>query len=84
MKARRTHESNTVFGLQGGNEDNDLWVRVQADRRGRVTLSSVWEPTPEERQRIAAGENIELTIFGSAHPPVIVGLSDVELGKAPS
>ena len=26
MKARRTIHSNHVFSLQGGNEDNDLWV----------------------------------------------------------
>ena len=31
---------------------------------------SVWEPTDEERARIAAGENIELHVWMQPPPPV--------------
>lgn len=83
MRPRRTHASNVVFRLAGGNEDNDLWVDRGIDGSGYMTLSSVWVPTDEERARIAAGENIMLTIWGAAQPPVAIGVTDVPLGKAP-
>lgn len=83
MKPRRTHASNTVFRLAGGNEDNDLWVHRAIDGQGYMTLTSVWVPTDEERERIAAGENIELVIWGAAQPPVAMAVTDIELGKPP-
>lgn len=82
VKPRRTHESNKVYRLQGGNEDNDLWVTEAVDE-GTPIIVSVWEPTPEERQAIADGENIELAVWGG-QPPVALGTTPVELGKAPS
>lgn len=82
MKPRRTHESNKVYRLQGGTEDNDLWV-TEAVQEGTPIIVSVWEPTLEERQAIADGENIELAVWGG-QPPVALGTTPVELGKAPS
>lgn len=83
MKPRRTHASNAVFRLAGGNEDNDLWVERGIDGEGYMTLTSCWVLTDDERGRIAAGENVELVIWGSAQPPVAMGVTDVPLGKAP-
>jgi hypothetical protein len=83
VKPRRTHGSNQVFRLAGGNEDNDLWVRVGHDGDGTPIIYSTWEPTPEERERIAAGENIELAVWGG-QPPVSLVLTDVPLGKPPA
>jgi hypothetical protein len=82
VKARRTHRSNRVFRLPGGTEDNDLWVE-ECEDDGRPVLSSTWEPTPEEREAIANGANIELLIWGKAQPPVFVGTTTVPLGKSP-
>jgi hypothetical protein len=80
MKPRRTHDSDVVFRLEGGNEDNDLWVTVYDDPA--MALGSVWVPTDEERKRIAEGANIELIVWGEAHPPVTLVTNSTPLGKA--
>jgi hypothetical protein len=83
VKPRRTHASNKVLRLPGGNEDNDLWIEHGVDEGGMSVMCSVWEPTAEERAKIAAGENVELLVWGDAHPPVAVKPTDVPLGKPP-
>lgn len=83
MKPRRTHNSNKVFKLPGGTEDNDLWIEVKEDEEHYIVLASTWVPTDEERERIANGENIELMVWGQGHPPVAMRLTDVPLGKKP-
>lgn len=84
MKPRRTHHSDKVFRLPGGTEDNDLWATVYpADANSGPALGSVWVPTDEERQAIADGENIELIVWGTGHPPVAMRTTDVEIGRAP-
>lgn len=85
MKPRRTHDSNQVYRLAGGTEDNDLWVMETFDsERPQVpVILSVWEPTDEERARIAAGDNIELAVWGG-QPPVSLQVTDIPLGKAPT
>lgn len=83
LQARRTHASNRVLSLPGGNEDNDLWVEVAKDMDGDPVLASVFVPTDEQRRQIADGMNIELCIFGTMHPPVSVSVTDVPLGKPP-
>jgi hypothetical protein len=74
-----------VSRLSGGTEDNDLWVqdKVDPERPHELVVASVWEPTLEERARIAAGENIELLVWGG-QPPVALRLTDVALGRAPA
>lgn len=67
-----------MYELQGGTEDNSLWV----ERGSHDTISSVWEPTPEERESIANGHNIQLTIYGG-QPPVSMSVVNVPLGKRP-
>lgn len=79
MKPRRTVASNHVLSLEGGNEDNDLWVSVGKTDDSPI-ISSTWELTAEERERIAAGENVELVVFGTAHPPVLLRLTNVPIG----
>lgn len=83
MWPRRTHASNRVYRLAGGNEDNDLWVHETADDQDTTVISSVWVPTDEQRERIANGENIELAVWGG-QPPVSLGVTDVPIGKAPA
>jgi hypothetical protein len=80
MRPRRTVDSTNVFRLEGGNEDNDLWVARGTSEQGDVILS-VWEPTHEERAQIAAGGNVELVVWGIGHPPVAIHVTDVALGK---
>ena len=80
MKPRRFKGANTVFRLVGGTEDNDLWVE-RAPEGGEPTITSVWEPTDEDRAAIAAGANIELTVRGEGTPPVGMRTTTVELGR---
>jgi hypothetical protein len=80
LKPRRTHFSNKVFRLVGGTEDNDLWVEKTTSDDGPC-IRSVWEPTDDERRRIAAGENIYLVVWGDGTPPVALGVTDDALGK---
>lgn len=80
MKPRRTVASNHVLRLEGGNEDNDLWVTVAASDDQTPVMCSTWELTADERERIAAGENVELIVFGVGHPPVQMRLTNVPIG----
>jgi hypothetical protein len=39
---------------------------------GGPQMVSAWFPTPDEVQRIVAGEPVYLAVFGTVHPPVCV------------
>lgn len=78
VKPRRTHLSNKVYSLIGGTEDNDLWVYDDGEH-----LRSCWVPSDEERAAIAAGENIELIVWGQGTPPIAITTCNYPLGAAP-
>jgi hypothetical protein len=59
--------------------ENDLWVREGEHEQYGYCISSVWVPTDEERERIAAGENIELTTLGHGTPPLMMNVTGVPL-----
>ena len=40
------------------------------------TMTTAWEPTPEELQKLANGAPIYLTIQGTMPPPVVVWVGD--------
>lgn len=84
LRPRRTWLSNTVWGLPGGNEDNDLWVYIDQHSDGHPLIRSTWVPTDEERARIAAGENVELIVWGMGHPPVAMEVVNYPLGAPPA
>lgn len=79
MRPRRTRKSNRVFRLDGGTEDNDLWV-FEEPHGVNTLIHSTWELTPHEREQIAAGANVELTIWGPGHPPVDMRVTTIALG----
>jgi hypothetical protein len=83
---RRVHSSNTVWRLAGGNEDNDLHAlnhEVDDAVTGVVdAVTSVFVPTDEQREQIASGVNIALTVLGG-QPPVMLRLTDEPIGKKP-
>lgn len=85
MRPRRTPTCNQVYRLPGGTEDTDLWVEMEIvtdQTLGRVpAISSTWELTDDERRRIAAGDNLRVTIIGTQQPPLDIQLSSEELGK---
>ena len=44
---------------------------------GRVpTMTTSWEPTPDELQKIAEGAPVYVRIFGINHPPIMVYVGD--------
>lgn len=47
------------------------------EREGVPAMTTAWEPTPEEIDAIRAGAKIEITILGTAHPPIIVGVGNL-------
>lgn len=51
-----------------------LPIRYELDPMMQCT--SVWAPTPEERRRIAAGENIVLNVVGR-QPPVMLSVAAI-------
>jgi hypothetical protein len=62
-----------------------LWIRdeviVSLDASGEVahvpSMTSLWEPTPDEIAKIAAGAPIKLMIIGTSHPPVWLAVGEV-------
>lgn len=71
MRPVRTAQSNMVY--QGPTPDvGDL----HCQRLTPGIIASVWEPSPEERARLAAGANIRLVIWGEPIPPVAVEVRD--------
>lgn len=82
MRPRRLPGYEGVFRLQGGNEDNDLFVK-RGTKDGVPFSDSVWELTENEREIVANGGTVELRVYGVGHPPVslVVGES-VESRKA--
>lgn len=70
--------ANARLGAPNGmNDCIGLFVRVDQHQSGAALLSSVWHPTPDELAAIVAGAPILLTIYGSNHPPVQLGVSEV-------
>ena len=44
---------------------------------GEGVMSSAWEPTPDELQRLNAGATIYLHIMGTQHPPVALEVGEI-------
>lgn len=70
MKPIKPSNSNFTYTAPPGMDNcEDLHVYVQHHDGCRI-ISSVWEPSPEERALIARGGNIQLNVFGEGHPVV--------------
>lgn len=76
MRPRRTVDTDVVFQLPGGNEDNDLWVKRGSTADGHAWLESYWELTDQERELIATGSAIVLRTFGAGSPPLALYVGD--------
>lgn len=70
MRPVRTPETNLVYSLPGGNEDNDLFCH----RVEEGLVYSDWQLESNERVLIAAGARIRLTIETEPIPPVQLGV----------
>ncbi len=43
-------------------------------RNGGMMLTSAWKPSAEELEALNRGCAVALTIFGTMHPPIVVGV----------
>jgi hypothetical protein len=70
MKAITPNNANYCYRAPKG-VDNcaDLNVHVYDDGDVRI-ITSVWQPTEEERALLIAGEPVQLHVYGSGHPVV--------------
>lgn len=75
MRPVPTTRTNKTYVLLGGTRENDLPVEVGSED-GRPVIMSTWALTDEERASVAAGANIELTVWGSGQPPVALMVVD--------
>jgi hypothetical protein len=75
MRPIKPSNSNFTYTAPPGIENcEDLHV-FRRIHEGSVIISSVWELTPEERDVIARGGNIQLDVWGREHP--VVGLQAI-------
>lgn len=44
---------------------------------GHPGMTTAWEPSPAELQLLLAGAKIHITLLGTAHPPISVGIGPV-------
>lgn len=83
MKSERTQSCDFVWKLPGGDESNDLHGYHTMDEYGNMICVGIFVPTDEERQKIAAGENIGVAVWGKTVPPMTVIIDDAPLGPPP-
>lgn len=69
MRCIKTLATNFTYGPPRGMTTEECDA-LPCTRTGDGRVISVWEFTPEERQRIAAGENLELHVWMQPPPPV--------------
>lgn len=82
MKPIRTAQTNCTYLAPRGREPEicDLpCARIPASG----VVVSVWQPTPEEREAIAKGYNVELYVWGEPIPPVGVGVTHLQELREP-
>jgi hypothetical protein len=71
VKPVRTAESNLVYVGPPGTDVKDL----HCYRARRGVILSVWQLSPEDRELVARGANVLLTISTEPIPPVAVSLT---------
>lgn len=82
MKPVKTPESNFTFILPGGTKENNLPVCQLDDLDGQPMIISTWELDEDERNLIAEGARIQLAVWGSGHPPVMLSVEYQEAKNA--
>jgi hypothetical protein len=85
MRPVKTERSNTVYKGDGSSVA-DVWTEVGELKEdgtstdGARVVYLVWEPTPEERQQIAADANIKVGMLHMQHiPPSFVEVTTEEV-----
>jgi len=78
MQPVKTPHTQGIYGAPPGLEDSigglPYW-RVQ-NEYGGTTIYSVWRPSAEDREALAAGADLLLGIVGEPIPPVSLAVMD--------
>jgi hypothetical protein len=77
-----TPQCNHRWGAPVGHDPKDAVIEtlpvfqtpVQMGEKVVDCQISFWQPTPEEREKILAGEPIQLWIYGRSHPVVAMAV----------
>lgn len=71
MRPVETHKSNFTFTHPGDGGD----LRCERTKEdGQPITNSAWEPSADERALLVAGAQVELSVWGDAHPPVALSV----------
>lgn len=70
MRPVKTPQTNTVYKLPSGTEENDLWVEAGMGPGDQPVTISEWEFSPVEREAIAVGGRVQLIIHSHIVPAV--------------
>lgn len=65
-------------------EYNALHIVDMPFADGTPAMHSLWEPTPEELEKLNRGGKVRLTILGAVHPPVALTAHSIEELQATS
>lgn len=75
----KTNMTNLTLGAPANwdeeKEDKCIGLPCHFDNDAKV-ISSHWELTDEDRQKIADGALIKLEVFGQSHPPVAISIEE--------
>lgn len=77
MKFHQHSTNNMLLGAPPGMQNCDT-LPATMTTEPEVIIASFWRPTEEELQVLNAGGSVVLHIFGTAHPPVALGVASHE------
>lgn len=70
----KTPYSNALLRGPEGSDVGDLDVELRPDERGQAVSASAWELTERQREWIAAGAHIRLSVWQHPIPPLAVAV----------
>ena len=77
MHRHQHHSNNGVLGAPPGvpiDECNALPITRILYSDGTPAVSSYWHPTPAELALLAQGYSVRLTVLGTTHAPLMLGV----------
>lgn len=54
----------------------DEMIHDTVNGPGTPCMVTAWIPTPEELALLVAGASVHVSILGTAHPPIVVGVGE--------
>lgn len=77
MNCHQHASNNMLLGAPKGMK-NCISVPATMTTEPEVIIATFWRPTKEELKTLNAGGSVVLHVWGTAHPPVAIGVVDHE------